>query len=577
MLLTYIDLKYYTSLDKFLAPWAFGPKPCLILSAQKLEIGISMQENCRAHPYNPQLLACLPCIAAGGVVVLGVVVLLGWRLDIKFLYSVIPGLPAMVPNTALGLIFSGIALWLLSGEERNQLRIYAGQGLALGAFLIGVATGVEYLNIAPMLSIDRALVPFFSQEPFVLRPSPQTSIAFAFSSTALFLLGSRKTHAVASTQWLSLLVLMIAVVVLFGYIYEELTLLGYSADIGMALHTVVGFMLLALGMLLAKPEVGLMRAMTGRTVGALVMRRLLPAIVLVPLLFGWLDMLGRHFGLYNEQIGTALLQSLSVIVMAILIAHVARIVNREEQLKQHAEEKKRQHETELAHRDRLHTMGEMASGIVHEVNQPLTAISVYAVTLKRILGDMENIPPDVLRSLERIGTQAGLATEIIQRMRVFSRKQCPPKSRVLAPDVIGEVVKLIEHAAQRHAVQLRLSLDADLPPIEMDTVQIEQVLLNIVRNAIEAMQAAHSEEKIVTIRAYLNSAQELQVDIRDTGPGMDAETLSHVFEPFFSTKGAAGMGLGLAISQTIIAEHGGRFWAESTPGQGACFSFTLSP
>jgi len=506
---------------------------------------------------------------------LGAMALLGWRLENEFLYRVIPGLPAMVPNTALGLVLSGAALWLLLGEERNQLRIYLGQLLALGVFLIGVLSGVEYLNDAPLFSIDSALAPLFLTMPFVLRPSPPSSIAFAFAGIALFLLGTRKPQAAVLTQWLSLLVLMTAMVVFFGYIYGELSLHVTAANIGMAWHTALGFILLALGMLLAKPEVGLMRAITERTTGGLVMRRLLPAIVLVPLFFGWLDMLARHFGLYTEQFGTAFLQSLSVIVMAIIIAHVARIVNREEKLKQRAEEKKRQHELELAHMDRLHSMGEMASGIVHEVNQPLTAIAVYAVTIKRILSDMDNIPPDVLRSLERIGSQAALATDIIQRMRVFSRKQCPPKSRVLLPDLIGEVVKLIEDAAVKHAVQLRLALDADLPPIEVDTVQIEQVLLNIVRNAIEAMQTTHAPEKTVTVRAYRNAAQELQVDIHDTGSGMDAETLSQIFESFYTTKGAEGMGMGLAISQTIIEDHGGRIWAESTPGKGTCFSFTL--
>jgi signal transduction histidine kinase len=481
----------------------------------------------------------------------------------------------MVPNTALGFIFSAVSLWLLSGEKVNQLRIYAGQLLALGVFLIGVFTIGAYLNIAPMLSIDRTLVPFFSHEPFVLRPSPHTSIAFAFSGIALFLLGSRKTQAVLFTQWLTLSVLMIAVVVFFGYLYGELSLYVHSKNTGMALHTAVGFILLALGILMAKPGVGLMRAITERTTGGMVMRRLLPAIVLVPLILGWLDMLGRQFDLYTEQFGTALLQSLSVLAMAIIITHVANIVNREEKLKQHAEEKTRQYETELAHMDRLHTMGEMATGIVHEVNQPLTAISIYAVTIKRILADMENAPPDVLLSLDRIGSEAKLATEIIQRMREFGRKQIPSKSSVAMHDLIGEAVKFIEDVTHKHEVQLRVSLDADLPPIEVDAIQIEQVLLNIVRNAIEAMQAEQTKERVATIRAYVNPQQELQVDIHDTGPGMDAETLSHVFEPFFTTKGAEGMGMGLAISQSIIEEHGGRFWAESTLGKGTCFSFTL--
>ena len=517
----------------------------------------------------------LPFVAAGVVVTLGIVVLLGWELDIARLYSVIPRLPAMVPNTALGFIFSGFSLWLLLRKEPKQLRGYAGQLLAVGALIIGTITVIEYLNIVPWLSIDHLLVPLFSHTPFVLRPSPHTAVAFALTGIALFFLGTRNTTNIVLTQWLSLLVLMLAVVVFFGYLFGVLSFYAFSEVIGMALHTAGGFIFLALGILMAKPEVGLMFAITRESTGALVMRRLLPAIVLVPLVLGWLILLGRQRGLYTEQFGTALLQSLSVVVMATIIAHVATIVNREEKLKKNAEETARQQKAVLAHMDRLHTMGEMASSIVHEVKQPLAAISIYSAALKRILGEAKNVHPDVVQSLERIGSEAVLATDIVQRMLEFGRKQPPSRTSVDFDDLIDETVKFIEDVAQQHGVELNASLKTELPPVEVDPIQIKQVLLNIVRNAIEAIQSAQVQERLVTIRAYENPQLELQVDIHDTGPGMDLETKSQAFESFFSTKGIEGMGMGLAICQSIIEEHGGRIWVESTPGTGSCFSFTL--
>lgn len=512
---------------------------------------------------------------AACMIALGVIVLLGWQFDNEFLYSVIHELPPMVPNTALGFIFSGASVWLLSGREGIPYRIYAGQLLALCSSLIGVITIIEYLNIMPMISIDRLLVPIFSQEPFVLRPSPHTAIAFSFSGTALFLLGFGKTQLTLLIQWLSLLVLMIAIAVFFGYIYGDVSFYAYSDVIGMAVHTAIGFILLVLGILMATHETGLMRIITSNTAGGIIMRRLLPSIVLIPLILGWLVTMARKAGLETEQFGTALLQSLSVIVMTIIVARVAVIVNREERLKQRAEEMARQHKADLTHLERIYTISEMAVGIAHEINQPLVAISHYASACKRRLSNQENIPQDVMQSLEMIVSSTKLAAATISPIQAFVRKQTPKKSYVVLNDLISMVVNIIEHDLRSNNVQLKILISEQLPKIEVDAILIEQVLLNIIRNSIEALQAENVIEKDITISAYVNKNHDVQIDICDSGQGLDEKTLSHVFESFFTTKGSKGMGMGLSICKSIIEAHGGLLWAKSSQGQGICFSFNL--
>jgi signal transduction histidine kinase len=141
--------------------------------------------------------------------------------------------------------------------------------------------------------------------------------------------------------------------------------------------------------------------------------------------------------------------------------------------------------------------------------------------------------------------------------------------------LIAEVTDFLKVEARDSCIGIELDLAPRLPAIEADALQLKQVLLNIVHNAIECLQSGDSADKRVTIRTRVTERDGIRVDISDTGPGMDADTLARIFESFFTTKGHAGMGMGLSISRSIIEAHGGQLWATSTPGQGATFSLTL--
>jgi two-component system sensor histidine kinase TtrS len=238
------------------------------------------------------------------------------------------------------------------------------------------------------------------------------------------------------------------------------------------------------------------------------------------------------------------------------------------------EEDARQHQAELARVARLSTLGEMASGIAHEINQPLTAISTNAQASIRLL---ESNPPDTglcMEVMDRIATQAARAGEIIRQLRRFVTKEPLERSEVDINTLVSAVVVLIRPELRRAHVRLVLDLQPDLPGIAVQPIQIEQVILNLAKNAIEALDEIPLDQRLLTIVTTLNPNKQIQVTVRDNGPGLQAELRDHLFNPFVTSK-ADGMGLGLSISNGIIQAHGGRLVAHSPPEGGAVFSFFI--
>jgi len=239
-----------------------------------------------------------------------------------------------------------------------------------------------------------------------------------------------------------------------------------------------------------------------------------------------------------------------------------------------AEEDARRHQQELAHVARVSTMGEMASGMAHELNQPLTAISTNADACIRLV-ESQQVNIDKLGDvLEIINKQAKRASGIIQQLRNFVKKDLPEKNRVNLNDIVKEVLVLIRHVIESNSIQLDIKLEKDLPVVFAQHIQIDQVILNLVRNSIEAMSEIHNQSKRITITTEITEDRLVLVTIADNGPGIHADIKENLFAPFFTSK-KNGMGLGLSISEGIISEHGGHLYLDDIPGKGAVFRFTL--
>ena len=239
----------------------------------------------------------------------------------------------------------------------------------------------------------------------------------------------------------------------------------------------------------------------------------------------------------------------------------------------HAEEDARLRRMELAHVLRVAAVSELASGLAHEINQPLSAIASYANGCLRHL-DRSDATKELAEALEKIADQAVRARDIVHGLRRFVRKEPPRRAPVDLNRLVENVARLLQSEIHGRGIELRRDLAGDLPSVLGDEVLIEQVIFNVLRNGIEAVVRT-GVPGWLSVRTALCGESQLEVAIADSGPGLPSEHGAAVFEPFFTTKGQQGLGMGLTISRTIAAAHGGHLTAEPSPVGGSLFRLVL--
>jgi len=240
------------------------------------------------------------------------------------------------------------------------------------------------------------------------------------------------------------------------------------------------------------------------------------------------------------------------------------------------EQRQRLHqlEADLAHINRVSMMGELTASIAHEVNQPLSGVvSNGGACLRWLAGDAPNVEEarEAARRIVRDGKRAG---EVIARVRALVKRAATPSEKLDLNEIIREVLALVGDEAKRKSVNIRTQFADDLLPISGDRVQLQQVMLNLVMNAIEAMSSVEERPRELLITTRNIDADQVLVTVKDSGPGIDPNTLDKIFDPFYTTK-PGGMGMGLSISRSILQAHGGRLWAAAKDGPGTIFHFSL--
>jgi len=239
-----------------------------------------------------------------------------------------------------------------------------------------------------------------------------------------------------------------------------------------------------------------------------------------------------------------------------------------------AEAAARQAQAQLAHITRVTVLGELTASIAHELNQPLAAIVINGNAALRWLGAKPANPDEAAQAAERIVRDANRATDLIKRLRALT-KRGPGKTVWLdVNQIIADTLTLVRSEVARNHVSLAIDLADELPPVQVDPVQIQQVILNLVVNAIEAVSAQPAPSRAVEISTSVVPAGQVIVTVSDSGGGLGGAEQDRLFDAFYTTK-PDGMGMGLAISRSIVESHGGRIWAGAAGGRGAAFSFSL--
>lgn len=229
---------------------------------------------------------------------------------------------------------------------------------------------------------------------------------------------------------------------------------------------------------------------------------------------------------------------------------------------------------ELAHMSRITAMGELTASIAHEINQPLTGLVASGNACLLYLNNGRDLEA-ARRTVKDMISDAFRASEVVNRIRALAKKSPPKKDRLSINEVVLETVSLVRNELQRNNVTLELKLAQSLPPILGDRVQLQQVLLNLIINAKEAIGSAAEASSEITVITERSAPDKVQVTVSDTGPGFSQTGLDEIFEAFYTTK-PDGMGMGLKISRSIVEAHGGKFWAMPNQPRGAAFQFTLS-
>lgn len=239
-----------------------------------------------------------------------------------------------------------------------------------------------------------------------------------------------------------------------------------------------------------------------------------------------------------------------------------------------AERAAAQAQARLTHVARLSTMGELAAGLAHEINQPLAAIATYAQACQRLIAAGTPVDAEEIRdSLGQISRQALRAGEVLRRLRTFVANRDVCREPIGCNQLLDDLLALARPDLRANDVRLVLDVEPNLPEVMADAVQLQQVLINLLKNAIDSIAQCGPAQRELTLRA-VSIPDGVEISVHDRGPGVEPGALDNLFNPFFTTK-AHGTGLGLAISRTIVQAHGGKLAHRPEPGGGACFYFTL--
>lgn len=513
----------------------------------------------------------IPLVVSVFAVALGIVALIGWALDIERLKSAFTS-AAIKPNTAVCLVLLGLSLQLLrtfpvSVIRRSIARIAAGACasvgiLTLGAYVFGWDAGIDNL--------------LFATDPGGGRMSAVTALAVLLLSLGLLLIDASRVGR-SFSEWCSMAALGISTLGLVGYVYGASLLSELGAGVSITLPTAIALMLLGVGVLAARPEQGIAARLTGRGVIGSALRRLVPAVVIVPVLLGWLSLQGQQAGMYGPETGSATLVILNVAAFGVLILMTSRKLGVDAE-RSRAETEVQQLDRELARVDRteeleaaVKELDAFSYSVSHDLRAPLRAMDGFS----RILLEQHSseLPAEGRRYLGMVRESAQDMAALIDDMLAFSRlgRQPLKRGQIDPATVVRQVMVDLSGEHEDRKVSFSVS---DLPSCSADPALLKQIFMNLIENALKYTR----KRDLALIDVGCRRGSPVVYYVRDNGVGFDmayADGLFSVFERLHRMEEYEGTGVGLAIVQRIVHRHGGRIWAEAAPDKGATFFFTM--